>query len=477
MQDDDRTTGETPLETSGSTRIGGTQIRDDGTGPSLVAHRQKLLVVDGPDRGVEIELSGTHLGIGTAGGNDLVLNDPTVSRRHCEIIVRGERYLVRDLGSTNGTTIDGTPIVEAFLQPNARLRLGDTEILFQPKKKWVRVEAAEGDHFGELYGVSGAMRSVFGLLQKVSTTELSVILIGETGTGKELAARAIHGASRRAQKPFVVVDCGAISENLIESELFGHERGAFTGADRARTGAFELAHSGTIFLDELGELPLELQPKLLRALEQREVKRLGAPRPVEVDVRVIAATNRNLSEESAAGNFREDLFYRLAEVVIELPPLRNRREDIPVITKRLVDEATRSGQTTVRGIADEAMQMLISRDWPGNVRELRNVLRRATALATADVLRAHDLASIEPAIVRDPQAGAATATSIDVGETLAIKDARDRWIAPMEREYLVRILRRTSGNLDAAAAAAGLHRKSLERLLRQHGLRAADVLR
>jgi DNA-binding NtrC family response regulator len=312
---------------------------------------------------------------------------------------------------------------------------------------------------------------VFGLLERVVKTDLSVIIIGETGTGKELVARALHDHGSRAGKPFVVVDCGAVSENLIESELFGHERGAFTGADRARAGAFELAHTGTIFLDEIGELPTELQPKLLRALERREVKRLGAPRPIEVDVRVLAATNRDLRAEVARGTFREDLYYRLAEVAVALPPLRDRREDIPVIAERfLAETAARAGAGAGR-ITPAALQALQQRDWPGNVRELRNVLRRAAVLARADVIEPEDLP--EATATAPPQGPTTDVTGL---EGLPIKEARERWNEPLEREYLIRLIKRTGGDLESASTLAGLHRKSLERLLRQHGLRVDDIV-
>ena len=326
------------------------------------------------------------------------------------------------------------------------------------------------------------MRSVFAMLGKVSRTDLSCILVGETGTGKELAARAIHDYSSRASQSFVVVDCGAVSKTLIESELFGHEKGSFTGADRQRVGAFEQAHGGTIFLDEIGELPVDLQPKLLRALERREVKRLGAAKHFEVDVRVVAATHRNLPEMIKDNKFREDLYYRLAEVVVKLPPLRERPQDVPVIAQRIVADAARDG-ALVRGMSPESIDYLANREWPGNVRELRNVLRRALAMAQSDMLRPVDFAVLgHDRSTPLPMGGAQRIGSAaddrplpEVSEGLPIKEARERWVAPMEREYLVRLLTRCEGDLDRAAAEAGIHRKSLERLLRQHSLKASDL--
>ena len=452
----------------------GTQVRDDGSGPVLLEHRHRLVVVDGPDRGVEVEVPRTSLTIGTASTNDLVLTDTTVSRRHCILAVESERYVLRDLDSTNGTELDGTPIREAFLAPGARIRIGDTEIVFQPRKRWERIDVSRADHFGALYGTADGMRAVFSLLAKLAPTDLGCIVAGETGTGKELAARAVHDHSPRADRPFVVVDCGAISDNLIESELFGHERGAFTGADRQRIGAFETAHGGTVFLDEIGELPIELQPKLLRVLERKEIKRLGGSRLMDVDVRVVAATHRDLLAMVREGTFREDLYYRLAEVVVQLPPLRDRLGDLPVIAERMLFEMAEEGEAP-RTLSPDALTALSRRTWPGNVRELRNVLKRAVVMSSTPVLTASDLKldAIRP--LREVPAGEAPADApVEVADDLPIKDARDRWVAPMEREYLLRVIRRCGGDLDKAAEEAGIHRKSLERLLRQHGLKAND---
>jgi transcriptional regulator with GAF, ATPase, and Fis domain len=314
------------------------------------------------------------------------------------------------------------------------------------------------------------MREIFGLFERVAPTDLSVVIIGDTGTGKELAARAVHARSHRADRPFVVVDCGAVSQSLVESELFGHERGAYTGADRSRAGAFELADGGTIFLDELGDLPPPLQPKLLRALEQREVKRLGAARPISVDVRVIAATNRDLRAQVMAGKFREDLYYRLAEVVAILPPLRERREDIAALARLFLEAQSRQGGIA-RELSQELVSVLESRPWPGNVRELRNVIRRACVLARSEVLQPEDLP--EPGLIR-PRTQPLDLSDVD---NLPIKDAREKWTEPMEKEYLIRLIRRTNGDLDRASEIAGVHRKSVERLLRKHSLKINEIIK
>jgi DNA-binding NtrC family response regulator len=451
-------------------RFRGTHVTVDDRGESVVSHRHKLVVVHGADRGLEITVEGTRVIIGTHDAADLVLTDPTVSRRHCEIVVQDDRYLLRDLGSTNGSTLGGTPVIEAFLTPGSRIGLGHTTVMFQPKKKWVRVAASDAEWFGDLYGRSQAMREVFGLFERIAPTDLSVVLIGETGTGKELAARALHARSHRHDRPFVVVDCGAVSQTLVESELFGHERGAYTGADRARTGAFELADGGTIFLDEVGDLPPPLQPKLLRALEQREVKRLGAPRPLTVDVRVIAATNRDLRAQVISSKFREDLYYRLAEVVAVMPPLRDRREDVQALAQLFLDEQSRRSGVA-RYMSPELISTLESRRWSGNVRELRNVLRRAYVLARTETLFPEDLP--ETGLIRSRT----EQLDLSAVDSLPIKDAREKWTEPMEKEYLIRLIRRTQGDLDRASEIAGVHRKSVERLLRKHNLKINELIR
>ncbi|MBW2463244.1 MAG: sigma-54-dependent Fis family transcriptional regulator, partial [Deltaproteobacteria bacterium] len=333
-------------------------------------------------------------------------------------------------------------------------------MLFEPQKKWERISDEKTGHFGSMYGRSQAMSDVFSLLGKVARTDLSCILVGETGTGKELAARGIHDNSDRAAGNFIVIDCGAVSKTLIESELFGHEKGAFTGADRQRVGAFEASDGGTIFLDEIGELSIDLQPKLLRALERREVKRLGSVRHLEIDVRVVAATHRDLHDMIKKGEFREDLYYRLAEVVVELPPLRDRREDVGVIAQRIFEEfAAEGGGASAMSV--EAVKELEARLWPGNVRELRNVLRRAMAMCATGTIEVADLnlRGAERMSSRPPPpiaagAGAAAAPSApapDVSDNLPIKEARERWVAPMERAYLERLVRRCQGDLDRAS--------------------------
>src|SRR3989338_3766351 len=305
--------------------------------PEVVSLRKcQLTVIEGPMRGNKITLNKNRMTIGKRENNDFILTDKTVSRNHLEIEYSSDSFLLRDLDSTNGTYLNGSRVKEAYLSPGDMIKVGNSTIEFVAFDEKVKIEPSDKEEFGNLVGKSRKMRQIFAILEKISPTNATVIIEGETGTGKELVARAVHDHSSRKEKPFVVFDCSAVAPNLIESELFGHEKGSFTGAVKARRGAFEAAEGGTIFLDEIGELSLDLQPKLLRALEQREITRVGSNTPVKVDVRVICATNRNLRKEVAENRFREDLYYRLSVVKISIPSLRERSEDVEPIAERLL---------------------------------------------------------------------------------------------------------------------------------------------
>jgi len=452
---------------------GGTQVRHEGGRASLVAHRLRLAAVEGPDQGSSWDVPKPRAVVGSAPTCDVVLRDPQVSRQHCEISVRDDGYVLRDLDSTNGTFSGEVRVVEGIIAPGSQLGLGSTVLLFEPRKKWVRLSQSQTQAFGGLIGGSAVMRSVFGALERIGPTRLSVVLRGETGTGKELAARGLHAVSARARGPFVVFDCAAVTEHLVAAELFGHERGAFTGADRARAGAFELADGGTLFLDEMGDLPLTLQPQLLRVLERREIKRLGAEQPLDVDVRVVCATHHNLEQLVAKGGFRDDLYFRLAEVEVKLPPLREHLEDVPLLVERILAEEARHG-SKVQRLSAAAMELLQSRTWPGNVRELRNVVRRAVALAAGEVVEVEHLghATGRTADVTSPGLSSSVGGNLpDELAALELRAAREQWNAEFERRYLARVLARCNGDEQRAAEASGVHLKSFQRLLRQHGLR------
>jgi transcriptional regulator with GAF, ATPase, and Fis domain len=415
-------------------------------------------------------LSGTHKGItkpmggrmriGKAQDNDLVLTDDTVSRHHCELIRSPEGIHIRDLDSTNGTRVDGTRIREAMVQPGSVLKVGEVEISLRPAAQKVEVLPSDKPMFGTAIGQSLSMRTIFGVLERIAPTDATVLLEGETGTGKDVLARSIWQASQRAAKPFMVVDCGAVSYSLIESELFGHERGAFTGAVSSRQGAFELADGGTVFLDEIGELPLDVQPKLLRVLETREFRRVGGNKTMHTNVRVIAATKRDLLREVQAGKFREDLYFRLAVVPVTVPPLRGRREDIPL----LVTHILRAAGATEMNVAPETLQSLAAHDWPGNVRELRNILERAVYMAQA-------VGSRELSVVALPGSAPPSDTAFVFEPGKSYRDTRAKYDGEFEKRYVKWLLGRHSGNVSAAAREAKMDRKHLHDMAKKHGLR------
>jgi two-component system response regulator AtoC len=346
------------------------------------------------------------------------------------------------------------------------------------ERKRLRDEAAslrrelEGVHaFHNLVGKSARMREVYRLLEQAAGLDITVLLGGETGTGKELAARAIHYHSSRKERRFVAVNCGALPPDLVESELFGHARGAFTGATSAKPGLFEEAAGGTLFLDEVGELPLPAQVKLNRALQEKEIRRVGDNAPSKVDVRVIAATHRDLKSEVQAGRFREDLYYRLHVFPIRLPPLRERLEDVPLLAAHFLEKHARAMRRELGGFEPEALRVLTSYAWPGNVRELENAVERAVAVCTGAAVRERDLpAELSQAPAAGQLPGAVLA-SMPYRE--AVEQAHDR----ISREYLVALLREFQGNVTKAAARAGMERESLHRLLKKHGLRSEDFKR
>ena len=315
-----------------------------------------------------------------------------------------------------------------------------------------------------IIGQSPAMLEVFELTRKAARSEANILIQGESGTGKELVARAIHAQSPRASEIFVPVDCAALPEPLLESELFGHERGAFTGADRAKPGVFELADRGTLFLDEVGELPLGLQTKLLRALQEREIRRVGGTRLISLDVRLVSATNRDLAESVRKREFREDLFYRVNVIAITLPPLRERAGDVALLAYQFLRRYGRNRERPLEGIDADALAILEGYPWPGNVRELQNVIERACVLADGPTLRVRDL----PDHVR----GRAPATAPPPpGQDLPLREAREAWLRSFTEQYLTELLRRHGGNVSQAAKTAGVDRKTLHRLLAKHRVR------
>ncbi len=417
----------------------------------------KMVVISGADLQKTFAIGGKEVTIGSQRDNHCVLNDPTVSRHHAVIEETGKGYVLRDLGSTNGTYLNEIRIKEAYLEYGSVIGLGNTRLQFVPLEERVEIPPSEEDYFGDVFGRSLEMRRIFTMLKKISPSDITVTIEGETGTGKELVARGIHSYSQRARGPFVVIDCGSISKNLIESELFGHEKGAFTGATQTHRGAFEVAHGGTIFIDEIGELAPEMQPKLLRVLEQREVRRVGGNEVFKVNVRVIAATNKDLISEVQKGRFREDLFYRISVVRIYLPPLRERGEDVPLLAQQFARELSGPyGGGGDMAVSAEALEILRHYHWPGNVRELKNIITRAMAMGNGKVLRLRDF--IMP-LSSEERTQAPSLDSL-VGRTLE----------EIEKAAIARTLEVHGGNKSAAARVLGIAYSTLYEKIKKYGL-------
>lgn len=434
----------------------------------------QLRVLSGPDEKKKFDLNQKRTQLGKKEDNDIVLLDNTVSRHHIAIEMTSDSYLLKDLESTNGTYINGLKVKEAYLTPGDVIKIGNSEIEFTAFDEKVRIEPSPHSHFGEMVGKSRKMRQIFGLLEKIAPSLATVIVEGETGTGKELVAKAIHGASNRKDKPFIVFDCSAVAPTLIESELFGHEKGAFTGAIKQRKGAFEAAFGGTVFLDEIGELTLDLQPKLLRALEQREIKRVGGNERIPLDVRVICATNRELRSEVEEGNFREDLYYRLSVVKVHLPALRERPEDIPLIIKKFLENGRFNrgpdGNLKVKRVEDDALKMLQRYQWPGNVRELANVMERVVSMADSDSISAANLSFVFQEIEHNVE----PTERMTIDTSLPFKEAKQKVVEVFEKDYLEELLRRNNFNVSKASREAKIDRKHLRNLLKKYEINGSD---
>ncbi|QDG54653.1 FHA domain-containing protein [Persicimonas caeni] len=462
----------------------------NGEPRTLHLRKTHLVVNPGVDEAREYTFDQDVITLGTLEDNDIPLDDDTVSREHCRIVQDGPHTLIIDQGSTNGTYVNGVQVREAYLAPGSVLGVGNTQIRFNPVDEQVPITPSTSERLGDIVGKSVKMREIFGIIEKIAPTGATVIIEGETGTGKEVVARTIHQLSARKDQPFTVFDCGAVPANLIESELFGHEKGSFTGAVMTRKGLFEMAEGGTIFLDELGELSLDLQPKLLRVLEQREVRRVGSNKPIPVNVRVIAATNRSLAEEVDAGRFREDLFYRLSVVRLNLPPLRERIEDIPLLTRHFLSQLgfnrDHEGNHKVKTISREALDVLTDYDWPGNVRELVNIIERGCSFARGDCITCEEL----PGYVTGDEDGGLMLTPgrrdsdrSDMADLprrselndMPFKRAKEEWIASFEKDYIATLLARHSGNISSASREADIDRKYFRKLMYKHDIDIDEI--
>ncbi len=430
--------------------------------PKLSIRKIRFEVVKGPDQGLVVEVAGAEARVGSGKTCDLVLKDPTVSRLHLSVRVEGDSIRVTDAGSRNGTLLDNIRVADAWARPDSTLTIGATTLRLRMSADIVELPLSRRDRLGGLLGQSIPMRRIFALLERIAPTDTTVLVEGETGTGKELVAEALHDESPRVRNPFIVFDCSAASATLIESELFGHVRGSFTGATGDRPGAFEAANGGTLFLDEIGELPLDLQPKLLRALENREVRRVGSNNPHKVDVRIVAATNRSLVHEVDRGRFREDLYYRLAVVPIRLPPLRERLGDIPVLVRHFEEKLHRAGQAP---LPDNLIDDFCARSWPGNVRELRNAVARAISIGTLAAAEQAGAPASTPAPTSVPTGEEAMV--VNLAESLFV--GRERVAEAFERKYLSAALKQTGGNVSRAAEIAGVNRKFIQRAMKRFG--------
>jgi DNA-binding NtrC family response regulator len=437
-----------------------TRVLDAGAAIIRQSGRGRLLIVKGPDRGESISLDARPRTVGSGVGCDVQLSDPAISRRHLEIQAGPEGVVVRDLGSTNGSFVQGARFTELTLGFGTEVTIGKTVLKHVPEEEVVDLAPSDEESFGTLVGRDAKLRKLFRLLADVAITDATVLIEGETGTGKELFAEEIHRHSARRNGPFIVFDCGAVPDELIESALFGHVKGAFTGAVSDRPGAFEQADGGTLFLDEIGELSPAVQPALLRALDKQAVRPVGGSTYARASVRVVAATNRNLRAELATRRFREDLYYRVAVVRMLVPPLRDRPDDVPLLVEHFMRQFSGGRRLDV---AREDLERLRRHSWLGNVRELRNVIERACALSHGDRLELDEAFDDRPL----------TSTGT-INVDLPFKVAKAQVVDNFEREYVRALLKRHDGNLSAAARAAEVDRKHLRELLRKHGLREAS---
>jgi len=435
----------------------------------------KITVVDSPDalkQGQSFTFAQDEIRIGSSSELDLWIGDPAVSRVHLSIRADEQGWVLTDNESTNGTVIGDLRVTQvAFVEPTL-VRLGATVLRLEPAGEHVEQELSTHSSFGRMLGKSPTMREMFAVLEKVAGSDLTVLIEGETGTGKELAAEALHEASNRPG-PFVTLNCGAIPRELIESELMGHVKGAFTGAVSDRPGAFVSADGGTLLLDEVGELPLDMQAKLLRVLERREVKPVGSDQNLPVDVRVVAATNRHLSNDAEEGTFRRDLYFRLAVVVVRIPPLRTRLDDLELLVDHIQGELNRrrvvTGQEALDPIGDTAMAMLKRYDFPGNVRELRNIVERWSVLGAH---AAPGNPAVRSGVTNQGASPDAAGGDVD-GSLLSLPyhEAKDAWIERFERAYVDAALDKAGGNVSQAARDAKVDRRHLQRLMGRYDIK------
>ncbi len=430
------------------------------SGSEICEQRFRLVQLAGPEVGKTFALRDERTVVGKSVDCDIPVADLTVSRKHFAVVNENGRYLVKDLGSTNGTYLDGAGIKEAYLRAGGLIKAGEVVFRFQPEYDQVRVTPSDQHRLGDLVGSSLRMREIFATLEKVARSDATVLIFGETGSGKGAAVSALHQASQRKNGPLTVMDCASVARNLMESELFGHLKGAFTGASSRRLGALEASKGGTLFIDELDDLPLDLQPKLLRAIEERVFMPLGSNKPVKFDARVVAASKKDLWKEVSYGNFREDLYYRLSVVSMRLPPLRERPEDIPL----LFDHFSKGTDLCFDRLSRDVQTRWLQHTWPGNVREIRNAVERLHAFG-ADGL------GLNPETGRSP---GSRDVLLRPDLESPFKQAKEKLILEFERKYLERLMQGAKDGIAGAARRAGIDRKHLYSLLERHGFLKKD---
>jgi len=426
-----------------------------GPGETMRVRKCRLEVTAGPDTGLAAVVAAPAIVIGRGAG-DLVLGDRKVSALHAEIRLEPAGYHLRDLGSTNGTFVKGMRVMEAFIEPGTVIGVGDSAVRFSPLPDTIEFPLWNDSRLCGLLGRSPVMRRLFEAIDRIAASDTTVLVTGETGTGKDLVAEAIHERSPRAGRPFIVLDCGAVPSQLFEDQLFGHEAGAFTGAIRSVPGVFEAAHGGTLLLDEIGELPLEIQPKLLRAVETHRIRRIGGTRTADCDVRLIVATNRDLPAEVNRKSFRADLFFRIMVAHLDVPPLRERREDIEILVKHFLGEIS-PGQAPP--LPDGFMDWALLYAWPGNVRELRNAVERAVVTRSL------------PSSLQESVAASAGTGRSGVDLSVPFKEAKRRLVDEFERQYVTALMEAHDWNIASAARAADVDRMSIYKMLQRLDIR------